>query len=140
MGRTTEGDCLTRSLAQSGGKDLFVKDLQQALLDEEADIAIHSFKDLSVQNKAGLIIAAFLLHEDPRDVLVTNEFNSLTDLLPQAIIGTSGPRRHCQLKRIQSKSKIGNILGNIETRLAKLNEGYYDTIILAAAGLKNDCS
>lgn len=136
IGYTTEGDLTTRDLTKIRWKAVFVKDLQQALLDKVADIAVHSVKDLPVQSKAGLITAAFLPRDDPRDVLVSNEFSSLADLPYQATIGTSSPRRRCQLSSIQAGWKVKSIRGNIETRLAKLDQGHYDAIILAAAGLK----
>lgn len=137
VGKTTEGDrILNKSLADIGGKDLFVKDLQQTLVNKEADIAVHSIKDMSVKKTSGLLLAAFCQREDPRDVFVSNSYKSLEALPDNATIGTSSPRRQCQLNAINPHLAIKSIRGNVGTRLKKLESGEYDAIILAAAGLK----
>lgn len=136
LGKTTEGDkILNKSLAGIGGKDLFVKDLQQTLLNKEADIAVHSIKDMSVKKNSGLLLAAFCRREDPRDVFVSNSYENLDALPDNATIGTSSPRRQCQLNATKPHLAIKPIRGNVGTRLEKLASGEFDAIILAAAGL-----
>lgn len=133
---TTQGDrLLTTSLAAIGGKGLFVKELEQAMLEDRADIAVHSMKDVPVQQPDGLVLAAFLQGEDPRDAFVSNEYISL-DALPQgAHVGTSSLRRQAQLRRLRPDVRVSELRGNIGTRLRKLDQGEYDAILLAAAGL-----
>ncbi|MBS0349833.1 MAG: hydroxymethylbilane synthase [Proteobacteria bacterium] len=133
----TEGDKKTEvALNQIGGKSLFVKELQAALLSHEADLAVHSLKDLSVFPCLGLMLAAVCLREDPRDVLIANNSCLLSQLPVNAIVGTSSPRRQFQLKAIRPDIIIKPLRGNIETRLAKLDRDEYSAIVLACAGLK----
>ena len=131
----TQGDkILDVSLAKIGGKGLFVKEIEQALLDDEADIAVHSMKDVPAEFPAGLILHAILEREDPRDAFVSNKYKTLQDLPEGAVVGTSSLRRASQLYR-QYPVKTELLRGNVNTRLAKLDDGLYDGIILAAAGL-----
>ena len=137
IGQTTQGDRVQhKPLNRIGGKDLFVKDLQRVLLNDGADIAVHSIKDLSVSNIPGLCLAAFCEREDPRDVFIANKYRSLEELPNRAVMGTSSPRRQCQLKSARPDIRIKPIRGNVGTRLAKLDADEYDGIILAAAGIK----
>ncbi|HVV69864.1 MAG TPA: hydroxymethylbilane synthase [Gammaproteobacteria bacterium] len=137
LGLLTEGDkLLATPLTQIGGKGLFVKELEKAILEHRADIAVHSIKDLPVTLPDHLILAAVCEREDPRDALVSNQFTSLDDLPQGAIVGTSSSRRACQLHAIRPDLKIENLRGNVGTRLSRLDAGLYDAIILAAAGLK----
>jgi hydroxymethylbilane synthase len=132
----TQGDIiLDTSLAKIGGKGLFVKEIENALLDHEADIAVHSMKDMPAELPEGLTLAAILEREDPRDAFVSNKYKSPDDLPENAIIGTSSLRRSSQLLS-ESKYEIKLLRGNVNTRLRKLDDGEYDAIILAAAGLK----
>ncbi|MES0873217.1 hydroxymethylbilane synthase [Sinimarinibacterium thermocellulolyticum] len=133
---TTQGDrLLGSSLATIGGKGLFVKELEQALLDRRADIAVHSMKDVPVQQPDGLMLAAFLHGEDPRDAFVSNAYAAF-DALPQgAHVGTSSLRRQAQLRHLRPDLRVTELRGNVGTRLRKLDEGQYDAILLAAAGL-----
>lgn len=134
---TTQGDrILDAPLAKVGGKGLFVKELEQGMLEGRADIAVHSMKDMPVQLPEGLCIAAILTREDPRDALVSNRFHSLDELSAGARIGTSSLRRQCQVKALLPGAEIFHLRGNVNTRLAKLDLGEYDAILLAAAGLK----
>ena len=137
LGMTTEGDrFLQASLAKAGGKGLFVKELEQCLLDETADIAVHSMKDMPFQLPAGLDIYTILEREDPRDAFVSNHYQTLEDLPEKAIVGTSSTRRACQILALRPDCDIQPLRGNVNTRLAKLDDGQYDAIILASAGLK----
>ena len=137
IGQTTAGDkTQDKPLADIGGKDLFVKELQQMLLNNEADIAVHSIKDMSVKDAPGLSIAAFCPREDPRDVFISNTYQTLQDCPSGAVIGTSSPRRQSQLKALYPTVKATPIRGNVGTRLNKLDAGQFDGIILAAAGIK----
>lgn len=134
---TTQGDkILDAPLAKIGGKGLFVKELEIALLEGRADIAVHSMKDVPVELPEGLEIAAILEREDPRDVFVSHRFSSLTELPEGAVVGTSSLRRQCQLKSRFPHLKVKPLRGNVDTRLAKLARGEFDAIILAYAGLK----
>jgi len=134
---TTKGDkILDAPLAKVGGKGLFVKELEQGMLDGEADIAVHSMKDVPVEFPDGLRLAAILNRGDPCDALVSNRFSSFAALPPYAKIGTSSLRRQCQIKERFPDSEILSLRGNVNTRLAKLDAGEFDAIILAAAGLK----
>ncbi len=119
-----------------GGKDLFAKRIQQAVIDKQADISVHSLKDLGVNSPAALSLTAFLARADARDALVSFRFDSLTALPPHAIVGTASPRRECLLKAWRPDLNIKLIRGNVTTRLAKCEAGEYDAIILAAAGLQ----
>ncbi|QEP43863.1 hydroxymethylbilane synthase [Ectothiorhodospiraceae bacterium BW-2] len=127
---------LDTPLAKMGGKGLFVKELEEAMLAGEADIAVHSMKDVPMELPEGLELAVICAREDPRDALVSTEFGSL-DALPQgAIVGTSSLRRQAQLLHYRPDLQINFLRGNVQTRLRKLDEGHYQAIILAAAGLK----
>ena len=133
---TTKGDIiLDTPLAKVGGKGLFVKELEVAMLENRADIAVHSMKDVPVDFPPGLGLEVICPREDPRDAFVSNNYDQLK-LLPQgAVVGTSSLRRQCQLKEIRPDLDIRDLRGNVNTRLRKLDEGQYDAIILAAAGL-----
>lgn len=134
---TTEGDrILDRPLATVGGKGLFIKELEQALFDRRIDLAVHSMKDLTVDLPAGLHIAAICEREDARDALVCHRYESLAALPPGARVGTSSLRRQCQLRARYPQLNVVSLRGNVNTRLAKLDAGEYDALILAAAGLK----
>ena len=133
----TKGDkILDTPLAKIGGKGLFVKELEQGMLDGLADIAVHSMKDVPVEFPEGLHLAVILPREDPRDAFVSNHYQSLEDLPKHAKIGTSSLRRQCQIAEKFPSAEIISLRGNVNTRLAKLDAGEYDAIILAAAGLK----
>lgn len=137
IGMTTEGDrFLQASLATAGGKGLFVKELEQCLLDDQADIAVHSMKDVPFALPASLEIHAILEREDPRDAFVSNNYTSLEELPNKAVVGTSSTRRECQLRALRPDLTIRPLRGNVNTRLRKLDDGEYDAIILASAGLK----
>lgn len=134
---TTRGDkILDTPLAKIGGKGLFVKELEQALLAGEADIAVHSMKDVPMVFPAGLMLGVICPRETPFDALVSNHFASFAALPQGAIVGTSSLRRQCQLRRLRPDLDIRDLRGNVGTRLAKLDAGEYDAIVLAAAGLK----
>jgi hydroxymethylbilane synthase len=133
---TTQGDkILDAPLAKIGGKGLFVKELEVGMLDGTADIAVHSMKDVPVEFPDGLHLAAILKREDPTDAFVSNRYASLNDLPLNAKIGTSSLRRQCQIKEIYPDAEILTLRGNVNSRLAKLEAGEYDAIILASAGL-----
>ncbi|MCY4044119.1 MAG: hydroxymethylbilane synthase [Cellvibrionales bacterium] len=133
---STKGDKLLDSpLAKIGGKGLFVKELEQALMDGRADIAVHSMKDVPMQLPEGLVLGPILERHDPRDAFVSNNYKNLMDLPPNALVGSSSLRRICQIKKIRPDIRIESLRGNIHTRLNKLDEGQFDAIILAAAGL-----
>ncbi len=133
----TRGDkILDAPLAKVGGKGLFVKELEQGMLENLADIAVHSMKDVPVDFPEGLHLAAILLREDPTDAFVSNRFSTLNELPPNARIGTSSLRRQCQIKEKFPNAEVIPLRGNVNTRLSKLDAGDYDAIILASAGLK----
>lgn len=133
---TTKGDqILDRSLSKVGGKGLFMKELEEAILDGRADIAVHSMKDVTVDLPAGLEICCVCERETPNDAFVSNNFSSLSELPKGAVVGTSSLRRRAQLKHHFPHLDIQDLRGNVNTRLRKLDEGQYDAIILAAAGL-----
>lgn len=133
----TRGDkILDAPLAKVGGKGLFVKELEQGMLDGIADIAVHSMKDVPVEFPEGLHLAVILDREDPSDAFVSNHYARLEDLPANARIGTSSLRRQCQIKAQFPQAEILSLRGNVNTRLAKLDAGEYDAIILASAGLK----
>ncbi|PPD50236.1 MAG: hydroxymethylbilane synthase [Methylobacter sp.] len=133
----TRGDkILDAPLAKVGGKGLFVKELEQGMLEGSADIAVHSMKDVPVEFPEGLHLAAILLREDPTDALVSNVYRSIDELPADARIGTSSLRRQCQIKERFPGAEIIPLRGNVNTRLAKLDAGDYDAIVLASAGLK----
>ena len=137
VGMTTKGDrILDRPLAQVGGKGLFVKELEVALDEGRADIAVHSLKDVPMEIPAQFALATFGPREDPRDAFVSARYAALDDLPPGAVVGTSSLRRECQLRRAYPGLQFRALRGNVNTRLAKLDAGDYDAIILAAAGLK----
>lgn len=136
LGMTTTGDqILDTPLAKVGGKGLFVKELETALADGRADLAVHSMKDVPMNLPEGFILAATGEREDPRDAFVSNDYASLEDLPPNSIVGTSSLRRQSQLQARFPHLKIESLRGNLQTRLRKLDEGQYAGIILAAAGL-----
>ena len=137
LGMTTLGDqILDRSLSKVGGKGLFVKELEVALTEGRADIAVHSLKDVPMDLPDGFALACVLAREDPHDAFVSNQFASLADLPQGATVGTSSLRRLVLLKALRPDLIIQPLRGNLDTRLRKLDEGQYDAIVLAAAGLK----
>lgn len=127
---------LHKSLSEMGGKGVFIKELEQALLNDEADLAVHSMKDVTIDMPAGLTIAAIMEREDPRDVFISNRYPSLREMPEDARVGTSSLRRQCQLKAAYPKLSLRDIRGNVDSRLQKLDNGSYDSLILAAAGMK----
>lgn len=132
----TKGDVILDSpLAKIGGKGLFVKELENALLNKEADIAVHSMKDVPMQFPEGLGLAVICKREDPRDAFVSNSYRTFAELPQSAVVGTSSLRRQCQLKALRPDLDIRSLRGNVGTRLSKLDNGDYDAIILASAGL-----
>jgi len=134
---TTEGDrILDTPLAKVGGKGLFVKELENGLLNGDADIAVHSMKDVPVELPEGLHLSVICPREDPRDAFVSNDYNLFENLPKGARLGTSSLRRQCQLAAQRPDLNIIDLRGNVNTRLQKLDDGNYDAIILAAAGLK----
>ncbi|HQO15836.1 MAG TPA: hydroxymethylbilane synthase [Methylotenera sp.] len=136
LGMTTTGDqILDTPLARVGGKGLFVKELETALADGRADLAVHSMKDVPMNLPEGFLMAATGEREDPRDAFVSNDFSSLEALPAGSIVGTSSLRRQSQLQARFPDLKIESLRGNLQTRLRKLDEGQYAAIILAAAGL-----
>ncbi|MGJ7508042.1 hydroxymethylbilane synthase [Variovorax sp. GT1P44] len=137
LGMTTRGDqILDRSLSKVGGKGLFVKELELALEEGRADIAVHSLKDVPMDLPDGFALACVLEREDPRDALVSPRHASLDDLPQGAVVGTSSLRRVVLLRALRPDLRIEPLRGNLDTRLRKLDEGQYDAIVLAAAGLK----
>lgn len=133
---TTKGDIiLDTPLAKVGGKGLFVKELEVAMLEDRADIAVHSMKDVPVEFPEGLGLEVICPREDPRDAFVSNTIKCFADLPQGAIVGTSSLRRQCQIKALRPDLVVRDLRGNVNTRLAKLDKGEYDAIILAAAGL-----
>lgn len=134
---STQGDkILDTPLAKVGGKGLFVKELETAMLEGRADIAVHSMKDVPVEFPEGLGLHTICEREDPRDAFVSNRFKAIAELPQGAVVGTSSLRRQCQLRAARPDLVIRDLRGNVNTRLAKLDAGEYDAIILAAAGLK----
>jgi hydroxymethylbilane synthase len=133
---TTKGDViLDTPLAKVGGKGLFVKELEVAMLEGRADIAVHSMKDVPVDFPEGLGLEIICEREDPRDAFVSNHFTNLAELPKGAVVGTSSLRRQCQIRAMRPDLIIKDLRGNVGTRLAKLDSSDYDAIILAAAGL-----
>ncbi|GAD80441.1 hydroxymethylbilane synthase [Vibrio ezurae] len=133
----TKGDIiLDTPLAKVGGKGLFVKELEVAMLEERADIAVHSMKDVPVDFPQGLGLAVICEREDPRDAFVSNTYHSIDELPHGATVGTCSLRRQCQISAARPDIIIKELRGNVGTRLGKLDDGQYDAIILAAAGLK----
>jgi len=133
----TQGDkILDAPLAKIGGKGLFVKELEVGMLEGKADIAVHSMKDVPVEFPEGLHLSTICEREDPRDAFVSNTYKSFDDLPQGAKVGTSSLRRQCQIMERRPDLIITTLRGNVNTRLKKLDDGEYDAIILAAAGLK----
>jgi hydroxymethylbilane synthase len=136
LGMSTQGDkILDTPLAKIGGKGLFIKELEQGLMADQADIAVHSMKDVPVELPAGLHLAVIMSREDPRDAFVSNRYQNLDQLPEGACVGTSSLRRQSQLVEQRPDLKIKSLRGNVNTRLRKLDDGEYDAIVLAAAGL-----
>lgn len=136
LGMTSRGDqLLDVPLAKVGGKGLFVKELETALLDGSADIAVHSMKDVPMEFPEGLTLGVICEREDPTDAFVSNTFESLAALPAGSVVGTSSLRRECQLRARRPDLQVKFLRGNVNTRLRKLDEGQYDAIILASAGL-----
>ena len=136
LGMTTTGDQILDSpLSRIGGKGLFVKELEMALADGSADLAVHSMKDVPMNLPPGFMLAATAEREDARDAFVSNNFDSLENLPHGSVVGTSSLRRQSQLQHRFAHLKIESLRGNVQTRLRKLDEGQYAAIILAAAGL-----
>lgn len=132
----TQGDkILDTPLAKVGGKGLFVKELEYALLEKDADIAVHSMKDVPMDFPPGLGLSVICERENEQDAFVSNRFGSLNDLPEGSVVGTSSLRRQCQLKALRPDLQLVDLRGNVATRLNKLDKGDYDAIILAAAGL-----
>ena len=137
LGMTTKGDqILDRTLSKVGGKGLFVKELEVALEEGRAHIAVHSLKDVPMELPAGFALACVMEREDPRDAFVSPHYASLAQLPQGAVVGTSSLRRQVLLHALRPDLKIVTLSGNLDTRLRKLDEGQYDAIVLAAAGLK----
>ncbi len=137
IGIQTRGDkLLDAPLAKIGGKGLFIKELEHVLLDGKADIAVHSMKDVPVDVANGLDLAAILQREDPRDALVSRHYTTIERLPAGAVVGTSSLRRQCQIKAVRPDLTVRALRGNVDTRIRKLDDGEYDAIILAAAGIK----
>jgi hydroxymethylbilane synthase len=133
----TAGDAIQdRPLSEAGGKGLFVKEIEEALLSRRIDIAVHSMKDMPTAQPPGLVIAAFLPREDARDVLIAGEASRIADLKPGAVVGTAALRRRAQLLHRRPDLQIVNLRGNVETRLAKHAAGVVEATLLALAGLK----
>ncbi|WP_338755421.1 hydroxymethylbilane synthase [Moraxella lincolnii] len=133
----TKGDkILDTPLAKIGGKGLFVKELEQALYEKQADIAVHSLKDVPMDLPDGLTLGAYCQREQPTDAFVSNKFSALDDLPQGATLGTSSLRRQCQIQQYRPDLNIISLRGNVGTRLAKLDADDYDAIILATSGLK----
>ena len=133
---TTQGDkILDTPLAKIGGKGLFVKELEAAMLDGRADIAVHSMKDVPMEFPEGLELGVICDRENPQDAFVSNRYKSLDELPQGAVVGTSSLRRQCQIQQQRPDLEIKSLRGNVQTRLSKMDAGEYDAIILAAAGL-----
>lgn len=133
---TTSGDKSTQSLSEIGGRGVFVIEIERALLAGEIDIAVHSLKDLPSEETPGLTIAATLTREDPRDALVSRSGARLADLPAGATVATGSPRRAVQVLTARPDVRVSDIRGNVDTRVRKVEEGEYDAVVLAAAGLK----
>lgn len=137
LGMTTRGDqILDRALSKVGGKGLFIKELEVALLEGRADLAVHSAKDVPMDIDAEFELIGFMQREDPRDAFISNQYASLDDLPAGAVVGTSSLRRQAQLLQAYPHLVIEPLRGNLDTRLGKLDRGDYSAIILAAAGVK----
>jgi len=137
LGLTTQGDRVTdQPLADIGGKGLFIKELEQAMHDKRADLAVHSLKDVPMDMPEGFVLAAIMSREDPRDALVSGRCRALSELPPASVVGTSSLRREAQLRERYPQLVVKPLRGNVNTRLDKLDAGQYAAIILAAAGLR----
>ena len=137
LGMTTRGDqILDRALSKVGGKGLFIKELESALEEGRAQLAVHSLKDVPMDLPPGFVLAAVLEREDPRDAFISNRYATLGDLPQGATVGTSSLRRVVQLGALRPDLDVQPLRGNLDTRLRKLDDGEYDAIVLAAAGLK----
>ncbi|MDX1456470.1 MAG: hydroxymethylbilane synthase [Marinobacter sp.] len=137
LGIKTQGDkILDVPLAKIGGKGLFVKELEEAMLDGRADLAVHSMKDVPMEFPEGLGLVAICEREDPTDAFVSNHFNSVDELPEGAVVGTASMRREAQLRAHRPDLQIRTLRGNVNTRLAKLDAGEFDAIVLASSGLK----
>jgi hydroxymethylbilane synthase len=137
LGLTTQGDrIIDQPLADIGGKGLFIKELEQAMADGRADLAVHSLKDVPMDMPPGFVLAAIMKRDDPRDAWVSNRYPSLAEVPAHGIIGTSSLRREAQLRERYPELDVKPLRGNVNTRLKKLDDGQYAAIILAAAGLK----
>jgi hydroxymethylbilane synthase len=137
LGMTTKGDqILDRALSKVGGKGLFVKELEVALEEGRAHLAVHSLKDVPMELPEGFVLSTVMEREDPRDAFVSPRHACLEDLPEGAVVGTSSLRRQVQIRAIRPDLRIEPLRGNLDTRLRKLDEGHYDAIVLAAAGLK----
>ncbi len=134
----TSGDIFKgEKLSEIGGKNLFCKEIEENLIDNKIDIAVHSLKDMESDENPNLLIGAYLKRNDPRDVIISNKIKNFEELKNGAIVGSSSIRRELQLKKISKKIKIINIRGNVDTRIEKLEKNNFDAIILAAAGVKS---
>ena len=137
LGMTTKGDqILDRALSKVGGKGLFVKELETALEDGRADLAVHSLKDVPMLMPPGFDLSCVMVREDARDALVSNDYSSLAELPPGSVVGTSSLRREAIIRSNYPELKVEPLRGNLDTRMSKLDRGEYQAIILAAAGLK----
>lgn len=137
LGMTTKGDqILDRTLSKVGGKGLFVKELEAAMLAGEGDLAVHSLKDVPMELPEGFVLAAVAVREDPRDAFVSPQYESLDALPAGAVVGTSSLRRELMLRAKFPHLKVASIRGNVGTRLAKLDRGEFDALVMAGAGLK----
>ncbi|EKD70616.1 MAG: hypothetical protein ACD_46C00478G0001 [uncultured bacterium] len=137
LGITTQADkMLDITLRQIGGKGLFVKELEDALLNGRADIAVHSMKDVPMELPPGLALPVICEREEPRDVFVSNQYDSFMQLPRSALVGTASLRRQTQLRALRSDLDYQDLRGNINTRLKRLDDGHFDAVILAGAGLK----
>ena len=137
LGMTTQGDqILDKTLSKIGGKGLFVKELEQALLEGRAHLAVHSIKDVPMVLPEGFALAAITEREDPRDAFVSNQYQSLAERPAGAVVGTASLRREAQVRARYPQLDVKPLRGNVQTRLRKLDEGQYDAIILATSGLK----
>ena len=137
IGITTEGDrFLESSLSNIGGKGLFIKELEEALLRNDADIAVHSMKDVVINLPENLVIPVIMKREDSRDVFISSRYNQIDTIPENTIIGTSSLRRQSQILRLCPNVVMKDLRGNVDTRLGKLDKGEFDAIVLAAAGVK----
>ncbi len=134
--RTTGDIVQDRSLAEAGGKGLFTKEIEEALLAGKIDLAVHSSKDIPTVLPPGLALAGFLPREDPRDAFISRKTKALRELAPGAVVGTASPRRQALVKRLRPDVSVVTLRGNVETRLRKLDAGEVDATLLAVAGLK----